>query len=163
MKAVIFSSKTGTTEKCAYMLAEKLGVTAYSLKAVSNVNPEDEVIYLGWVAAGSIQGLKKAGKIYNVKAVCAVGMNEVTDANIEALKNQNKINCKFYYLQGGLHLDKLTGISKLLMNAISKAQKKKLESIEKRTEHEENMLRIINNGGDFITDEKIRPIAEELK
>ena len=56
-------------------LAQKTGLPAYSLaEAKKRVLAGAEVIYLGWIMAGSVKGYAEAAKRYQVRAVCGVGM-----------------------------------------------------------------------------------------
>ena len=53
---IVYESKTGFTKKYADMLAAKTGFKAYSVKNFANAGLYDEIIFLGWMKAGSIQG-----------------------------------------------------------------------------------------------------------
>ena len=77
MNAIIYTTNTGSTESYAKLLAQKTGLPAYSLaEAKKQVFAGAEVIYLGWIMAGSVKGYAKAAKRYRVRAVCAVGMGQ---------------------------------------------------------------------------------------
>ena len=64
MKAIVFTSNTGTTEKYARLLADKTGLPAYSSEqARRELADGSEIIYLGWLKAGEIAGYAKAANI----------------------------------------------------------------------------------------------------
>ena len=68
MKAIVFTSNTGTTEKYARLLADKTGLPAYSSEqARREIADGSEIIYLGWLKAGEIAGYAKAAKRYSMK------------------------------------------------------------------------------------------------
>lgn len=77
MNAIIYTTNTGSTEHYAKLLAQKTGLPAYSLaEAKKRVFAGAEVIYLGWIMAGSVKGFANAAKLYRIRAVCAVGMGQ---------------------------------------------------------------------------------------
>ena len=54
MNAIIYTTNTGSTEHYAKLLAQKTGLPVYSLaEAKKRVFAGAEVIYLGWIMAGS--------------------------------------------------------------------------------------------------------------
>ena len=71
MNAIIYTTNTGSTEHYAKLLAQKTGLPVYSLaEAKKRVFAGAEVIYLGWIMAGSVKGYAEAAKRYQVRAVC---------------------------------------------------------------------------------------------
>lgn len=77
MNAIIYTTNTGSTEHYAKLLAQKTGLPVYSLaEAKKRVFAGAEVIYLGWIMAGSVKGYAEAAKRYQVRAVCGVGMGQ---------------------------------------------------------------------------------------
>lgn len=77
MNAIIYTTNTGSTEHYAKLLAQKTGLPVYSLaEAKKRVFAGAEVIYLGWIMAGSVKGYAEAAKRYRVRAVCGVGMGQ---------------------------------------------------------------------------------------
>ena len=65
MEAVVYTSNTGSTEHYAKLLGHELRVSVYSTEEAGNKLPTGtEIIYLGWIMAGKIQGygLARYGK-----------------------------------------------------------------------------------------------------
>lgn len=63
MNAIIYTTNTGSTERYARLLAQKTGLPAYSLaEAKKWVFAGAEVIYLGWIMAGSVKGYAEAAQ-----------------------------------------------------------------------------------------------------
>ena len=59
MKAIVYTSQTGHTQRYAQMLAERTGVPAYSLKeAGKSLRRGEEIFYMGWLMAGTVKGLQ---------------------------------------------------------------------------------------------------------
>ena len=72
-EAIVYTSCTGNTRRYAYMLGKAANLPVLDLKE-ANLAPNTPVIYLGWLMAGGVKGLKQARKRFDVRAVCAVGM-----------------------------------------------------------------------------------------
>lgn len=89
MNAIIYTTNTGSTECYARLLAQKTGLPVYSLaEAKKRVFAGAEVIYLGWIMAGSVKGYAEAAKRYRVCAVCAVGMGQTGTQADSVRKNR---------------------------------------------------------------------------
>ena len=77
MKAIIYTSNTGSTAEYAQLLGNELNLLVHSLQQAKNkVLSGSEIIYLGWIMAGGIKGYKEAAKLYKVRAVCGIGMGQ---------------------------------------------------------------------------------------
>ncbi len=66
---IVYESKTGFTKRYADMLSAKTGLKVFRIKELASVNRDEEIIFLGWMKVGKIQGLDKLQK-YKVKVVC---------------------------------------------------------------------------------------------
>ena len=61
MDAIIYTTNTGSTGQYAKLLAQETGLPAYSLvEAKKRVFAGAEVVYLGWIMAGSVKGCVSA-------------------------------------------------------------------------------------------------------
>ena len=70
MDAIIYTTNTGSTQRYAELLARETGLPACSLPQAKTAVPAGaEVIYLGWIMAGSIKGYAAAARRYRVRAV----------------------------------------------------------------------------------------------
>ena len=80
--AIVYTSQTGFTARYAALLAERTGLPCRPLKEAAALPRGTAVIYLGWLCAGGIKGLKGARRRFRTAAVCAVGMAaEVEEAS----------------------------------------------------------------------------------
>ena len=76
MKAIVFTSNTSSTAEYARILEQKTGIKAYDLKTAEKTMAQgDAVVYLGWLMAGLINGYNRARRLFDVKAVGAVGIS----------------------------------------------------------------------------------------
>jgi hypothetical protein len=114
---IVYESKTGFTKRYADMLAAKSKLKVYRVKDISKVNQDEEIIFLGWMKVGKIQGLDKLRK-YNVKAVCGSGTGRTAEPDTETVIARNKIeNIPFFYLRGGsFPLKELKGMDKIMLS-----------------------------------------------
>ena len=91
MNAITYTTNTGSTEHYAKLLAQKTGLPVYSLaEAKKRVFAGAEVIYLGWIMAGSVKGYAEAAKRYRVRAVCAVGMGQ-TGTQTDSVRKKSAV------------------------------------------------------------------------
>ncbi len=157
MKAVIYESNAGSTKKYAEMLAEKLNIPAFSLKEAKKSVPQgEECVFLGWVFANKVQGLKMAQKKWKLQCAAAVGMNSEGKKLMEILKEANKTDVPLFYLRGALDLSRLKWLQKKLLQAIrSDLEKQKKPGTEE-------MISILRDGCDFVCEESLSEILAFL-
>ncbi len=150
MKAIVYTSGTGFTERYAKMLSEKSGLPCYDLKTAKKELPaNEEIIFLGWVYANTVKGLKAAEKRWNVAAVGAVGMYPENDTNTQILKDTNGLACPLFYMQGGMQPDKIKGINKLLLSMVCRFLTK-----DDKPENAD-IIKMFKEGCDFVSEENI--------
>ena len=164
MKAIIYTSNTGYTKKYAQMLSQKIGFPAYELSQSKSLLSElDEVIFMGWMMAGSVQGYKAAAKHYKIIAVCPVGMAPDADGlGKKALETFEQRKTPVFYLQGGFDMKKLHGIYKLMMKVMISIVGKKVAKKADKTPEELGMLDALENGFDGVKEENLKPIIDYI-
>lgn len=163
MNAIVYTSNTGFTEKYAHLLGERTGLPVYAMKE-GKPDKDAEVIYLGWLMAGNVKGLRRAAKCWNVRAVCAVGMAVPTSAQQETTKKACSLpeTVPVFLLQGGYNYQRLHGIYRLIMSGFQSAMKKQLEQKEELTPEEEDSLNLLRHGGDRVDPAALEPILAWL-
>ena len=63
MDAIIYTTNTGSTERYARLLSHETGLPAYpAANAGKYVSAGAEVIYMGWIMAGSVKGYAAAAR-----------------------------------------------------------------------------------------------------
>jgi len=163
MKAIVYTSNTGFTKKYAEILSKETGIPAFDIKDVrQKIAKIDEIIYMGWLKAGTVVGFEKAQKEYTVKAVCAVGMAPPDDKSVTAITNHHNIkNAEVFYLQGGFDMNKLHGFDKFLMKMMLimvRASISKKEDNSDKNLTKIQMVKYIKNGVDFVSKENLEPV-----
>ncbi len=156
---IIYESKTGFTKRYADILAAKTGFKAFPVKDISKVRQDDEIIFLGWMKVGKIQGLKKLRK-HNVKAVCGSGTGRTAEPSTKAVISRNKLEGqKFFYLRGGCYpLKELKGMDKIMLSMFVKILKSRSDKDEKIQES----IDIIQNGFDGVKEINLEPVYKWL-
>ena len=159
--AIVYTSNTGYTEQYARLLGKRTGLPVYSLAEAGAKLPAGNcVIYLGWLMAGKVQGYAKAAKRYRVAAVCGVGMG-ATGSQLADVRKANRGNdLPLFTLQGGFDMGKLKGIYKLMMLVMAKTVGKSLAGKQDRTAEEDQMLRLLTQGGSFVSEENLQPVLD---
>lgn len=168
LKAIVYVSSTGFTERYAKMLSKEIGIPAYPLTDVQNhINEGDGIIFMGWVNDHKVVGYKKAAKLYSIIAVCAVGMTSYSfDRTIEVRDKNGIEDAEVFWLQGGFDKSKLSFFMKIFVKigtpALIKGLSKKAES-KGLTYDEEEALEIFKNGGDFVSMENLNPVLDWIR
>lgn len=153
--AIIYTSNTGYTRQYAVMLGEKTGLPVYSLNDKKEIPSGCTAVYLGWLMAGKIKGYGKAAKLFNIAAVCGVGLSE-TGTLIDEVSKSNSIpaGIPLFTLQGGFDRDKLKGINKFMISMLTKG----LASKKQLTEQEQQMFELLNKDASYVSEENLRDI-----
>ena len=163
MDAIVYQSNAGHTERYAELLCAASGLPAYSLKA-AKLPAGSQVIYMGWLMGGGISGLKKARARFDIKAVCAVGMSRDNEKQNADIKTQNALGeLPYFYLQGGYESAKLRGLYAFMMKMMEKGAGKGLSEKADRTPDEDDLLDMLQNGGDRVDEKNLAGVLEWLR
>lgn len=162
MRAVIYTSNTGSTARYAEMLGHELNLPVYSADTAKKIVPaQTEVIYLGWIMAGGIKGYADIAKKYRVLAVCGVGMGQ-TGTQVKEVREKSRIpqNLMLFTLQGNFNIKKLHGMYRFMMGIMVKTAGKALAKKSERTPEEEDMLDMMMNGTERVRPENLKAVIE---
>lgn len=157
---IVYESKTGFTKRYADMLASKTRLKVFPVKELTKVSKDEEIIFLGWMKAGKIQGLDKL-RNYNVKAVCGSGTGRTAEPSVEAVVSRNKVEgLPFFYLRGGCYpIKELKGMDRILLSMFLKMLKNRKD----KDENIEEAIKHIEGGFDGVKEENLLPVLEWLK
>lgn len=162
INAIVYTSNTGHTKEYAVLLGQEINVPVCALKEAKKKLPHNsKVIYLGWLMAGSVKGYKKAEKAFNICALCGVGM-AANGSQIADIRKANKVpeNLPVFSLQGGFEMEKLHGIYKIMMQAMSKTVGKNLTNKKGRTAEEDEMLDLLLHGKNRVSKDNLAEICK---
>ncbi|MGN1163373.1 MAG: flavodoxin domain-containing protein [Candidatus Ornithospirochaeta sp.] len=165
MKAIVYTSRTGTTEWYARKLSEKTGLPCFSLKdAKTTLAKGEEIVYLGAVHMGAVMSYKEASESFSVKLAIGVGL-EKTGGKIEEVRKATAIvsSVPLFTLQGGYRPSSLKGFEKLIMKMVSKMTIKDLEAKETKSDCDNALLSALKNGGDLMDEDYLKEIVEVIK
>lgn len=163
IQAIVYTSQTGHTEEYAHLLSEATGLPAYPLRKAEAALPGGtEIAYLGWVMANSVQGYRKACKRFSIPMLCAVGMAApgTTDQDIRQ-RNTIPDDVALFTLQGGLRLDRLRGLHRLMMRMMVASARKTLTE-KKISPAEEARLQLMVSGHSHVNLQHLREPMEWL-
>ncbi|MDD4096806.1 MAG: flavodoxin domain-containing protein [Oscillospiraceae bacterium] len=157
---IVYESKTGFTKRYADMIATKANLPVFRVQELPKVNPKEEIIFLGWMKVGKIQGLAKIRK-HRVIAVCGSGTAAIAEPSPEEVIARNKLEgVPFFYLRGGCFpLREIKGIDKIMLSLFIKMLKSRRAQDDKTKES----ISIIENGFDGVKEENLEPVLEWLK
>ena len=120
-----------------------------------------EIVYLGWIMAGTIKGYSAAVRHYQVQAVCAVGMGR-TGTQTDAVRKKNCIpgECPLFTIQGNFDVNKLHGMYRMMMELMIRTAGKALAGKKDRTAEEDDMLDMMLRGGERVRRENQMEVLE---
>lgn len=157
MQAIIYTTNTGSTQRYAQMLSQATGLPAYSLtQAGAQVSDGAAIIYMGWIAAGTVKGYAAAAGRYRVRAVCAVGMGQ-TGTQTDAVRKSSGIPARIplFTLQGNFDVKRLHGAYRLMMDIMVKTAGK-----QDRTPEEDDMLDMMLRGGERVRAQNLQAVLD---
>ena len=156
---IVYVTNTGSTKQYAQMLSEETGFGVYSLsEAVKKLATDEEIIFMGWVMAGTVQGLKEAREAFSdIRAVCPVGLNK-GEKTVTELTEKNAVSVPMFILQGNFHIDELKGMYKMMMGMMLKMLKGKLK--DNPNADGDKIIGAIENGVDCVNRENLEEILE---
>ena len=155
--AIVYTSNTGYTRQYAGLLGEKTGLPVYTLKeAETKLSPGESIVYLGWLMASQVKGLKKAQKRFKICAVCGVCMGR-TGSQLAEVRKANALppEMPVFTMQGGFDMKRLHGVYKMMMTIMGKTMGKKLAQKPDLSPEEREMLRLLNEGGSRVSEENL--------
>lgn len=155
MTAIVYVTNTGSAKQYAEMLGEKTGYPVFDFANASEIPAGAEIIFIGWVMAGTIQGLKEARDLFNIKAVCPVGMMKSEKQDAE-LKAKNAITEPMFSLLGNFHINNLSGMYKMMMNMMLKMMKSKLKDND--VPDGQKAVEVLEKGVDCVSEEHLSEI-----
>lgn len=158
--AILYTSNTGYTRAYARMLGEAAGLPVYDMKKDGPV-PGAPVVYLGWLRAGRVVGLKKAARRWKVRACCAVGMAPPGEQEEELGEFMPGI--PVYYLRGGYNGKALRGIDRVMMSMMERVIARTARQEHPQTPETTEMLRAVRQGADWVGREQLEPVLAWLK
>ena len=152
MNSIVYVSNTGSSKRYAEMLSEKTGYPCYAFSDSDKAVGTD-VIFIGWVMAGAVQGLSEARvKFGTLKAVVAVGMMK-SDSQDAAIKEKNSISEPYFSLAGAFDMKKLSGMYKMMMGMMVKMIKGKLK--ESNEPKAKEMVEKFEEGFDMVSEDNL--------
>ncbi len=160
MATIVYCSNSGSAKRYAELLSEKTDIPCVDFSKRSTVSADEEIIFIGWIMAGALQGLKEVRENFqNIKAVCGVGMMKSEKA-AEETKEKNAITEPYFFLTGDFDINKLKGMYKMMMGMMLKMMKGKIK--ESGDEKGEEMLKLLENGINGFDENELEALIEFL-
>ena len=158
---IVYKSNTGFTQEYAKLLSRELGLPSYELGRVPACHKGGEVIYLGWLFAGTVVGYKRCAKLYNVRCCVGVGMSPPSVELAEGLRATMKIpaGVGVFYVQGGFDINKLRGALKLIMKVKNKEIAARLNAKAELSEAERLTLEMTKGAASAVCRENLAEVV----
>ena len=158
ISAIVYASNSGYTAQYAKMLGEATGLPVNDISQMHNPQPDQQVIYLGWVMADKCVGARKAMKFFDVRAMVRVGMGPGSKAAADAL---HEVDC--FALQGGFDIKKLHGPFKWIMKVKCREILKNLEEKKPLNEAQQLTYDMAKKGASAVSAGALAPVVEWYK
>ncbi len=160
MATIIYQTNTGSSKEYAELLSEKLSLPLYALTESDSVDKDEEIIFIGWLMAGTVQGLAEAKtKFNNIKCVCTVGLFSKENTLAE-IREKNSVTEPLFFLPGNFHINNLKGMYKMMMSMMVKMLKGKLK--ENPSADSDKIISAFENGIDQVNEEKLDEVIAFL-
>ncbi|MGI6315164.1 MAG: hypothetical protein ACOX17_00535 [Christensenellales bacterium] len=162
IKAIVYTSNTGYTAEYARLLSEKTGLVALPLEE-TKLPAGSEILYMGWLMAGNLQGCKKAAARYTLRCAVGVGMGP-SGSQIEGLRKKEILReLPLFTLQGGFDYGRLRGIYRFMMGTMIRTVGRRLAKKPDITPEEKDMLELMTKGGSRVSPENLQPLLDWLE
>lgn len=153
--AIVYTSATGFTAQYAALLSHQTGLPLFRLEEQNKLPRNAPVLYLGWLRAGRVVGLRKARGRMAVTGVCAVGMAPTVE--VDKLRRDNQLeHIPLFFLRGGYAPARVRGINKLMMAAMEKVLS------GKSGPQSRDALNAIRRGADWVSQAQLEPVLDWL-
>lgn len=163
MDAIVYTSNTGFTAQYARLLGERTHLPVHSLnEAKGQLAQGAQIVYLGWLMAGTIKGYREAAARYRIQALCGVGM-DAGEAQLQDVRRKSGNGVvPTFLLPGGFDMKRLRGMNRLAMTIMGKVMTGRLEKKPDKTAQELQMLSLMRDGGSLVSEEHLAPILALL-
>lgn len=162
ISAIVYASNSDYTAEYARLLGQATGLPVNDLHQIHTPQPDEEVIFLGWLMADRVMGWPKANAFFRVRAVCQVGMGPASAAAAAARKEKLGLadDCAVFSLQGGFDIRRLRGPYRLMMQVKCRQIKKQLEEKAPLNPAQQLTYDMVTKGASAVCPENLRPVID---
>ncbi len=156
MKAVVYSSQTGFTEKYASWIGNRTGLPVYSIReSGKHLRKGDPVIFASHLSTRKLTDLRDVMHVFDVRYILSVGINRPDPKTASYLRAEQGIPDQIPYLMlyGGIERQKIRGMRRMMLTAMIRS----LEKDRDRDREDDNMLELLMNGGDWTSEDQLEP------
>ena len=165
MKAIVYNSNTGFSERYAKMLSKATGVRAYALEDAWKELPKDTpIVYVCWVMGNALPQVRKVSKTVYLRAIGAVGLNQGPHADA-AIRTECGLPNSFplFLLPGGLKLDRLNFAHRMLLKLVERQTDRTIQKALRPAEDSVQFLEQLRNGCDLVSEESLEPLVDWVR
>lgn len=172
-KIILYGTQYGTAKIYAQELGQRMGIRVLPFDEANNLQEFDTLIHIGGVLEEGVDGLKAV--LFKAKRDCrlvvvTVGLGDIdkketTDSLKLMVKKQispeDYKRARIFHLRGGLDIDKMNFLQKIMIKSVYKKIKKK--PAQERTDEMEAMIASIETKENFIDFSRLEAIIEYIK
>ena len=165
MRAIVYNSNTGFSERYAKMLSKATGVRSYSMEEARKELPKDApILYVCWVMGNALPKVSQISRRFYIRAVAAVGLNQGPHAE-RAIRAQSGLpnSIPLFLLPGGLKLEKLNVYHRLLLKIVESKTAKQIKKALRPTDDSLVFLEQLRNGCDLVDEAYLEDLIDWVK
>ena len=165
MRAIVYNSNTGFSERYAKMLSKATGVRAYSLQEAWKELPKDApILYVCWVMGNDLPAVSKVSRQFFIRAVAAVGLNQGPNAE-RAIRFQSGLpeSIPLFLLPGGLNKAKLNLFHRLLLKIVERETTRIAKKSDYTRRDDALFLEQLKNGCDLVDEVHLEELTEWVR
>ncbi len=147
---IVYSSKSGSTEKYAQTLASRLGIRCFSVK--EDIPSDEPIVFFGWLKGPSVVGLNHMDRS-RLSAVCVTGLDSEGRFDKAKVSSKNNLNVPIYYLRGWIIREKIGVSDKMILLMVSVMMK-----LKGLNEFNQPIFDAMMEGGSFYDEKYLEPI-----
>lgn len=171
---VVYQSKYGSSKKYAEWLGKKLGcsVEEAGKAALSDLQKQDVILYVGGVYVGQVRGWKKfRGNLESLKGqkivLCMVGLTDPAqrDRYEESYRlnvpEQHREQVQPFFLRGAMEYDRMKGLDRLMMRMMLGMLKK--TPAAERTPDQQEQIDNFGGGASYVQEAALEPVLAYVR
>lgn len=161
LKAIVYNSSAGTTQRYAERLGQLTGLPVYTVKEAQTTLSGASVFFMSWICAGILMQYDKASKLFHIAAASATGMGSEELARKDLEGNHGLCGDNLFFLPGTFKMKKLKLVQRIMMKDMYKELSRRIRNHpDKVTQADRDTLKALKYGVDYYDESCLDAIAE---
>lgn len=156
LKAIVYHTSAGTTERYAQQLSQWTGLPAMPLKKAKRELAGCPVVFISWICSGVLMYGERAKRLFDVRAFGAVGIGTEMQARKDLLEQHELEGDNLFFLPGAFDMKKVKFMHRRLMKDMLLAlHSKKKDPLREFTQADRESYHFLRYGTDRYSPEAL--------